>query len=595
MRNFILASTVLAGVFGAVSSAWAQDIEYRLNIEGMSRAQRNSVIDKLMLTTLRANPPSTSAALHRLAEMDSKTITTAMQAEGYFAAEVISSIDESVTPARVALQVKLGEQYTLRNVVVDWQGINADAGRTVLARADKDDFSFPTKEIVTPELLDSAVGNLLVLLRQNGFAEPAIIHRRIVLDHAKKLVTLELGIAPGRHSSFGETTFSGADNVDRDYIDRRINWEKGDTYDIRKVSRTQQDLVNSGVIGSVQVKTTERDRTATHSVLDMDLALTESLPRSIGAGAYISSNVGPYAQLFWEHRNIFGSAERLRLSADIGTERYGVGADLRYPDVFDNRYLTFETSFKHLYEELEAYDSKTTNVGGNFVWRTTDRITLTGGSILEYTEIDTPNEPRESFTLVSFPMGILYDSTEDLLDPTSGYRLGVRGTPTQSIDSSLSFLTMEYFGSIYIPLGDSFVWANRVKVANIQGASTNDIPADKRLYAGGGGSIRGYGYQMLGPRDSDNNPTGGRVLNEFGTEMRYRFADNVSFVGFLEAGRVTESADLSSTNGSFSWSAGVGARYHTVIGPIRFDVAVPLDKERGDDAFQFYISIGQAF
>lgn len=595
MRKYILATTALAGFLGAIT-ALAQDFDYRLTLDGLNRSQRNSVKDQLMLMTLRENPPQTRAALDRLTALDRDTIIKILQAEGYFAADVQVEVDDTRSPAQVTLMVKPGKAYTLADVNIIWQGVNTDIAKQVVKRGkNENDVAFPLDETVTPETLEKAITTLLTALRQNGFLNPQVAQRKLVVDHSKRQVTLDLSLNPGRKATFGKTTFDGADDVDHDFILRRIDWEEGDGYDVRRVNRTQKDLINTGVIGSVQLKTNETATSATEATIDSHLALTETLPRSIGAGAYISSDIGPYGQLFWENRNIWGSGERLRLNADFGTERYGIGANLRQPDIFNRRDLALETNFKHLFEDLEAYESYTTNIGANVIWYSTDRLTLTGGSTLEYTEIRTPDRVTDTFTLVSFPVSALYDSTNDLLDPQEGYRLGVRAIPTQSMETDLSFLTTEYFGSIYLPLGERFVWANRAKIANIQGANTDEIPADKRLYAGGGGSVRGYGYQLLGPRDADDNPTGGRFLTEVGTEIRYRFSDTIGLVSFIDGGQVTETSDPTQPNGSFRWSFGVGARYHTVIGPIRFDVAVPLDKERGDDAFQFYISIGQAF
>jgi len=121
-----------------------------------------------------------------------------------------------------------------------------------------------------------------------------------------------------------------------------------------------------------------------------------------------------------------------------------------------------------------------------------------------------------------------------------------------------------------------------------------DVPADERFYAGGGGSIRGYSYQSVGPL-SGGDPVGGRSLLELSTELRLRLGERFGFVGFLDGGSAFGAA-FPDFDEELLWGTGLGFRYFTAVGPLRLDFAVPLDRRHGiDDAFQVYISLGQAF
>jgi translocation and assembly module TamA len=128
----------------------------------------------------------------------------------------------------------------------------------------------------------------------------------------------------------------------------------------------------------------------------------------------------------------------------------------------------------------------------------------------------------------------------------------------------------------------------------MSGAERDEIPADIRFYAGGGGSIRGYAYQSVGPTQN-NEPIGGRSLITMSAELRIKITEKMGLVAFVDGGSAFESAfpDFEET---LQWGGGLGFRYFTAIGPLRLDVGIPINRRAGiDDSFQIYVSIGQAF
>ena len=135
--------------------------------------------------------------------------------------------------------------------------------------------------------------------------------------------------------------------------------------------------------------------------------------------------------------------------------------------------------------------------------------------------------------------------------------------------------------------------ALRGLVGGAGGASQFELPPDKRFYAGGSATVRGYKYQSVGPRFPDNKPQGGTSVAAGTVEFRQRILDSFGVAVFADAGQVTASG--SPFAGNWAVGVGAGARYYTPIGPIRVDFAVPLNKRPGGNSFEFYIGIGQAF
>jgi translocation and assembly module TamA len=162
-------------------------------------------------------------------------------------------------------------------------------------------------------------------------------------------------------------------------------------------------------------------------------------------------------------------------------------------------------------------------------------------------------------------------------------------------------------GTVYYPISDRLVIAGRARAGSIFGIARDDLAPSRRYYGGGGGSVRGYGFQRLGPLEpvsslvpddegninlADLRPVGGRSLNEFALEARYRFG-NFGIVPFIDAGNSYESTFP--TGSDLRFGAGIGGRFYTNFGPFRIDVATPLNPRPGDGKIAIYLSLGQAF
>jgi len=206
--------------------------------------------------------------------------------------------------------------------------------------------------------------------------------------------------------------------------------------------------------------------------------------------------------------------------------------------------------------------------------------------------------PRETFFIAALPLFAQLDSSDDLLDPTEGFRIGARLSPevSRSNDMESFYLRGELEGTYYLQASESVVLAARAKFASIPGAPVTAIAPSRRLYAGGGGSVRGYDYKGIGPHNDEGDPTGGRSLTELSFEARIRtglFGGALGIVPFVDAGTVGE--DPTPGFDEIKIGAGIGARYHTSFGPLRIDVAVPLNPGPNDPKFGVYVGLGQSF
>jgi translocation and assembly module TamA len=181
-------------------------------------------------------------------------------------------------------------------------------------------------------------------------------------------------------------------------------------------------------------------------------------------------------------------------------------------------------------------------------------------------------------------------------------RISMSLTPTFSVGHpNTKFLVTQASASVYFDLqhlgiskdAGRSVLALRALAGLAAGANEFSLPPDQRFYAGGSGTIRGYRYQAVGPQFPDGNPIGGTAINAGSAEYRQRIGTNFGLAVFIDGGQV--SANLNPLSGTLRFGAGAGARYYTPIGPVRLDIAVPIERRPNDDAFEVYIGLGQSF
>jgi translocation and assembly module TamA len=329
----------------------------------------------------------------------------------------------------------------------------------------------------------------------------------------------------------------------------------------------------------------------------IEVSVRERVHRSIAAGLEYDTDTGAGAVLMWSHRNLTGRGDRLAAEVDLGTEIRRFSLDyLR--DRFLRRDQALDFQFASESEDRDAYDSDRIVLGSTLL-RATDRETRKGGVGLRLGA--TEQLDREwDYAVVSAPLVWRVREVDEPLNPAKGWKVGVTLEPVAGLSGDVaSYLKAEAEGAVYVPLDSKARWtlAARLRSGSLLGAPMYDLPADLRYYAGGAGSVRGVPYQEAGPLggEDDDTPLGGRSLLETVLELRHRLNETMGLVAFVDGGAASLD-ELPGSGLSLNWGAGLGFRYFTPLGPIRADVAVPLNKRDAvDSRFQVYLSIGHSF
>jgi translocation and assembly module TamA len=574
-------------------AAHAEDtaIPYATRFAGIESSKLKDLLKEVsQLVAFEDGPTDSEAALRRRANADMGRLRDVMGSQGYYDAVVTYEIDKNFKPWRVLVNIEAGQPYVLKEVkVVPAEGAAlpsglgfepADIGLEIGARAQ------------AAMILD-AQNRVVQRCTENGYPLAKVASRETVIDKADNSMHVTFMLDSGPPAAFGPTEITGLEAVKRAYVERRITWAEGDLFDSRKIQSTQKALVDSNLFATVRV--TPADRVGGDGRVAIKIDLGERRQRSIGGGAYYDSTLGPGVRAFWEHRNLFGEGERLHFEGRYGTDQLGALAEFLRPD-FVIRDLDLRSQIALTQEETDAYNSRKATAFTGVLYRF-DPI-LTGGVGMEFQQAHVRDDRGpQDYTVLDLPIFLRRDDTDDLLNPTRGTRLGLTVTPYHSIDgTNLDFVGIRGTASGYQRLGESdrFVLAGFGNVGSLDGVSLGQLPRDLRLYAGGGGSVRGYGYQQAGPLDSQHNPRGGLSSLEMGIELRAKITETIGVVTFFEGGSVFDTTYPDPREGLF-WGTGAGVRYYSPIGPLRFDIAFPLDRRDSDDFFQFYISLGQAF
>ena len=566
-------------------------IGYEVSIDGTSDAGlKQALSTSSELVAQESHPPKTREALRARAQADIARLGKAMASEGYYDGRAEVTIDDDVSPAKVALTVRPETVYTLKDVVV----AQPDGTPPVLAgRMTPLLLGLPVgRPAVAKPILD-AQAKILKILTTGGYPLAKVDAPQSVIDTATHTMKVTYIVHPGDFAWFGETSIGGLKDLDPQYVDNRLKWHPGETYDSAPVDKTKQALIGTGLFSTVDIH--PADSVADDGAIPMVIDATERDKHSIGATAEYNTSQALLANVFWEDRDLFGGAEKLRLSAEIGNQEKNAVATFTQPDTFRvDQSLRVTTGFSD--ETVDPYTSRKEFFGSSLERPFADHLTGSFGFTVAHANLDT-DMGAEHYDLLSLPVAMKFDNSDDLLNPVKGYRASLTITPSAGTSATtLHFVTVDAKASAYQSLDDAdhLVLAEFARLGSIDGNAFGDLPRDLRFYSGGGGSLRGYAYQHAGPLDFDEKPTGGKSVLETGAELRIPVYKGISVVPFAEAGSYYEKPVPELTH-TLLYDAGIGARYMTAVGPLRFDIAAPLKRRPGDSPIQIYASIGQAF
>lgn len=560
------------------------NVEYAVSFRGVKDDELlESLKESSSLILLKDHPPKTLSALKQRAESDIGNIVNALHNHALYNAKVSFKLHTETSPVHVEYLITQGPVYPLTSIQISPAHFSLSAKQ----------LGVELETAATPKKIAEAENVLIEWMNTNGYPYAHLVDKEVIADQKSKSISVHFLLESGPQATFGATTVNGNCKVLESYIRKKIQWVEGEIFDPKKITSTINKINASNLFSLVQI--TYPEEPPKDGVLPMHIELDEAKHSSIALGLSYSTQRGPGFTVEWENRNVRRIGNRLFFDANILQLTQRAMLEYVIPEFrAENQDLIWTVEAEH--DDTEGFNETWVSLSGR-IERKLNRYTNYSYGLQYKHLVVTDADTDGVYGLLKAPIHWRWSNANDCLDPTKGMTFYNKLIPTLRMSSTPFLYTIGHFSlSSYLPMNkDQFVLAIRAQFGTIFGTKRHEIPASERLYAGSETTLRGYKYWTVSPLDTNNDPIGGRSLMVYSLEGRWRMNENWGAVLFYDAGNVFESP-LPRFDKKMLQSIGVGARYFTPVGPIRMDIAFPLNPRKGiDNSFQFYFSIGQSF
>jgi len=584
--RFALAAAALVVL---VSAAPALAADANAVVQGVENRDLRAEIERAVGEA--RTPVETRLQARRRATEAADAAQALLRSEGYYAATVEPDIGEGEQPAPI-IRVQTGPRFAFAEPKVEWSGAppTPEAQAAMLEALDLA-AGAPGR---AADVL-AAEGRAVAVLQLYGYADAAPEPRRVVVDHADRSVRPTFRLAAGPQVELGAPRLEARGRTSARWVDWLAPWKPGDLYRPLTVAEFERRLLDTQVYQQVTVALAPPSQADAQGRRPVIVNLADRRERTLELSAGYGSNEGVDTNIRWSLFNRLGRGDTVSLEARYAEIGSRLGIDLSLPH-WRRPGRTLKLTAEAFHDTTDAYDQTGMALRGDLTQRRGATSYFTRGLSLVKTRVS-DKHTLGNLDLVALKglLALAIDRSNDPLNPTRGWRAEARLEPTiVTGEDGLIYTRAQAQVSAYLPLdsGGDTVLAGRGRLGSIVGGRTSSVPAFDRFYAGGGGSVRGYAYQAVGPRYGDGQPQGGLSLFEASTEVRRDFG-RFGAVAFVDAGSVATSVNPDFKDVRFA--VGLGLRYNLPFAPLRVDVARPLQRPKGDAPFQIYVSIGQAF
>ena len=556
---------------------WAQQVE--VNVEGdYPQLQDNA---EAFLGEVEGR---SAGSLRRYASTAEAQVEEALRALGYYSPmiqwEVVEQPGDDETPARLVLTVQPGEPIRVRSRQVSIEGP---------ASRDPDFVGTLPEKPSEGDVLNHGQYSTLRQTIQNratrlGYFDGEFTTRRLEVNPEQHTADISLVFRSGVRYRLGEVSFKEGHGFEEQLLEQFVRFEPGEIYHADKVARLSGDLSNSGYFSGVDIDASPGK--AEDGVIPVSVDLTTRPPRSVAAGVGFSTDVGPRFSGNWREHWINPMGHRRGAQTELSVPRQNVGAWYELPlDPPMTDSIRLSAGYQR--EDIEDVESELLTLGQQWKHQLDNGWLQVASIRWEGERFRIGDDDPEQSSLLLPGLGYSKLQADSPLDPSRGYRIQFDVTGShRAVISDVDILHANVLVKGLYTLADNHRFLSRFQFGGVATNRFSDVPPSLRFFAGGDQTVRGYGYETLSPRNSEDVAIGGRYLMVGSVEYQYEFTENWRVAAFVDEGNAMD--DLSDP---LATGVGLGIRWISPVGPLRLDVAKGLDPEFGGE-WRIHFSMG---
>ncbi len=551
---------------------WSVDYSVMVEIDGLKAAEKSQVLANLSLKEVEKPQKLSVERIATLYELGIEEINTTLKALGYYHATIDAKLLSTNAGYIAQYSVKPGPPILIRASSIHLLGNGQHNSQlTALVRES------PLKkgEVLNQPLYENFKQNLIGNALQSGYLDAVFNTNKIYLNPSLNSADIILALDTGTQYTFGEIDF-GSSLYAPDFLQHYLPFAKNSAYTTEKLLALQKALIDSDLFNKVRIEP-ELHESKSFAV-PLKIHLTPKPRNKYTASVGFSSNYGPRAMLGWERRRAAYPGHRININGRTSkrlnqmngqyiipgkhptTDRYLFGTQITEERPADNKYSARnETGITHIQKRGKLEQ-------------------IFGIHYLSEVFRELPTDPKKQSHFVLPKMGYVWTNIEEHTLLQHGTRLSFSALGGLGIFLSTTNLIQSEAKIKWIfPIGDYTRLIARSNVGATFAAKSSDIPLSLRFFTGGDNTVRGYGYNSLGPKELDRHGNsivvGGRYLLIGSVEIERKIYKKFGVALFADSGNA-----MNRWGSRLANSGGAGLRYQTPLGPLRLDIARPLLK-----------------
>ena len=502
------------------------------------------------------------------------TVERASQAVGFYSAEPQITLEKTADCWLLSIAVEAGDPVLVKSVAIS---IEADAD---LFASTLENLPLREGSQLSHGDYEAAKAELTARAFELGYLDARFTLARLTIDKPQLAASIELALDLGARHRFGQIAFDTGGALSNDFVNRFVTFNEGDFYSPQTLLDLRSALNDSQYFADISITPRLGE---TSNLVPIDLVMTSRPRRVYEYGAGITTDTGPRLSGYYEDRFRNPEGHRVNATTSLSPIQRSLDADYLIP-LANPTMENWRVSAGWIEENTDTFDSRSyrTSVAYTFVNRSNWRQSYFTN--YRHDEFDV-NGVRETSDLLIPGVSITKTQADSALVPNKGWQLfaQVRGASSDLLASE-TFVQFNLNGKWITPLGRGR-FISRFELVTTVADSIAELPVSIQTFTGGDQSIRGYDYKSIGARNSEGLITGGKSLAVASAEVDFGIAEKWRLALFTDVGDAFD--DFNQVN--FKQSAGVGIRWISPIGPIRIDLARPINSGEG---VRLHLSMG---